>query len=29
VKPLVRLSALEELLIIKRDINMPQEMAEE
>lgn len=29
VKPLVRLSALEELLIIKRDINMPQEMTEE
>lgn len=29
VKPLVRLSALEELLIIKRDIKMPQEMTEE
>lgn len=26
VKPLVRLSALEELLIIKRDMNMPEEM---
>jgi len=27
VKPLVRLSALEELLIIKRDANLPEEMA--